>query len=48
VIPADNKAYMRLCVAEIIAASLQKLQLDYPRLSDEQRERILSLRSLLE
>jgi PPK2 family polyphosphate:nucleotide phosphotransferase len=48
VIPADNKAYMRLCVAEIIAASLQKLELDYPRLSDEQRERILSLRALLE
>ena len=48
VIPADDKDYMRLCVAEIIAASLQKLESDYPRLSDEQRERILSLRSLLE
>ena len=48
VIPADDKDYMRLCVAEIITATLQKLELDYPRLNDEQRERILSLRSLLD
>jgi PPK2 family polyphosphate:nucleotide phosphotransferase len=48
VIPADNKPYMRLCVAEIITASLQQLELDYPRLSETELQRIQSLRSLLE
>ena len=48
VIPADDKGYMRLCVAEIITASLQRLELEYPRLSEEELQRIRSLRSLLE
>jgi PPK2 family polyphosphate:nucleotide phosphotransferase len=48
VIPADDKGYMRLCVAEIITASLQKLELHYPRLDKEQQAHILSLRSLLD
>lgn len=48
VIPADDKAYMGLCVAEIITASLEKLELDYPRLSAAERQRIQSLRGLLE
>jgi PPK2 family polyphosphate:nucleotide phosphotransferase len=48
VIPADDKDYMRLCVAEIITASLQQLELEYPRLSEAELQRIQSLRSLLE
>ena len=48
VIPADDKGYMRLCVAEIITASLQQLELEYPRLSETELQRIQSLRSLLE
>jgi PPK2 family polyphosphate:nucleotide phosphotransferase len=47
-IPADDKPYMRLCVAEIIIASLQKLELDYPRLNAAELQRIQSLRGLLE
>lgn len=48
VIPADNKPYMRLCVAEIITASLGQLELEYPRLDDAEIQRIQSLRPLLE
>ena len=47
-IPADDKPYMRLCVAETIVASLEQLELDYPRLSEAERQRIQSLRGLLE
>lgn len=48
VIPADDKDYMRLCVAEIITANLEQLELEYPRLSETELQRIQSLRSLLE
>lgn len=34
-IPADNKPYMRLCVAQIIANALEALPLEYPSKSDE-------------
>ena len=34
-IPADNKPYMRACVARIVAERLKTLQLNYPHLSDE-------------
>ena len=35
-IPADNKRYMRLCVAKIILEALQKLPLRYPEKSAEE------------
>lgn len=35
-IPADNKPYMRLCVAQIIAETLANLPLEYPEKSAEE------------
>jgi len=35
-IPADNKPYMRLCVAQIIAETLEALPLEYPTKSPEE------------
>lgn len=35
-IPADNKPYMRLCVAQIIAQTLESLPLEYPQKSDKE------------
>ena len=46
-IPADNKRYMRLEVAEILVSTLQGLDLKYPSLDDEQRANIQGLRSKL-
>ena len=37
IIPADNKWYARAALADIIAARLEKLNLQYPTVSDEQR-----------
>ena len=35
-IPADNKRYMRVCVAEIIAKTMAALPLQYPTKSSEE------------
>lgn len=35
-IPADDKPYMRLCVAQVIAEKLKSLPLEYPVKSDEE------------
>jgi len=37
VIPADDKAYMRVAVADIIAGALEGLELQYPRLTPEEQ-----------
>ena len=37
IIPADNKWYARSSIADIIAAKLEKLELEYPTVTDEQR-----------
>jgi PPK2 family polyphosphate:nucleotide phosphotransferase len=39
-IPADDKPYMRLTVIRTICDALEKLELDYPRLSAEEQARI--------
>jgi PPK2 family polyphosphate:nucleotide phosphotransferase len=36
-IPADDKPYMRQVVAEIVASTLEGLDLDFPEVSDEER-----------
>lgn len=46
-IPADNKPYMRLQVAEIIVESLKKLDLQYPKLSKRQLDKIGEMRDQL-
>ena len=47
-IPADNKIYMRQCVAETILANVQTLDLHYPQVSKEDKKRFEELRTLLE
>ena len=46
-IPADDKPFMRLCVAEIIAQCLQKLKLKYPTVGAREKARFAELRVML-
>jgi PPK2 family polyphosphate:nucleotide phosphotransferase len=46
-IPADDKPYMRVCVAEIIVDTLKRMNLDYPELDAETRERFKVLEKQL-
>jgi len=47
-IPADNKPYMRMCVADIIVATLRSLGLNYPRLGPNEFKDFKKMRELLE
>jgi len=47
-IPADSKSFMRATVAELIVASLQKLDLHYPELDPEERAKFSEMRRTLE
>lgn len=47
-IPADDKAYMRMCVADIVVASLRRLGLTYPRLGPKQHQSFKEMRATLE
>lgn len=47
-IPADNKPYMRLCVAEIIVHTLKSLGLQYPGLNLQQKAQFSKLRKKLQ
>ncbi|MBT3218373.1 MAG: polyphosphate kinase 2 family protein [Proteobacteria bacterium] len=46
-IPADNKPYMRLAVADIVARTLKSLGLEYPKLSDKERANLSAMREQL-
>ena len=46
-IPADNKPYMRLAVAQILAQALEKLDLHYPTLTPEQQAGLAASRKRL-
>ena len=46
-IPADDKPYMRVCVAEIIVDTLKRMNLDYPELDAETRKRFKMLEKQL-
>ncbi|HVS64033.1 MAG TPA: polyphosphate kinase 2 family protein [Thermoanaerobaculia bacterium] len=46
-IPADHKPFMRLTVAEILLGSLESLDVAYPQVTDEQRERFDAMRGML-
>jgi PPK2 family polyphosphate:nucleotide phosphotransferase len=48
VIPADKKWFMRLAVSSIIIESLQKLNLSFPKLSEEQVEKLGEYKNKLE
>ncbi|MFW5920662.1 MAG: polyphosphate kinase 2 family protein, partial [Polyangiales bacterium] len=47
-VPADSKSYMRLTVARIVADTLERLDLRYPRVDDDRRRRMLELRKQLD
>ncbi|HEX9970950.1 MAG TPA: polyphosphate kinase 2 family protein [bacterium] len=47
-IPADSKAFMRFCVAEIIVDSLKKLGLSYPKIGPEEQAKFKEMRKILE
>lgn len=47
-IPADDKRYMRLQVAEILVKTLKSLDLRYPEVSAAERARFAELKTLLE
>jgi polyphosphate kinase 2 (PPK2 family) len=46
-VPADDKPAMRLQVAEIIAASLRSLRLEYPRVTQAQKAEFEKMRRVL-
>lgn len=46
-IPADNKAYMRVCVAEVIVKTLKSLDLQYPQLSKAEYAKFSEMRQRL-
>jgi PPK2 family polyphosphate:nucleotide phosphotransferase len=46
-IPADDKPYMRLRVAEILVDSLKRLPISYPAVDDETRQELAGMRERL-
>jgi PPK2 family polyphosphate:nucleotide phosphotransferase len=47
IIPADNKSFMRLAVASIIAETMEGLTLDYPMLSPAQKRELSASKRML-
>ena len=47
VVPADNKWYSRLIVAEILINTFQKLDIGFPSLSNEQKKKLLEYKENL-
>lgn len=48
VIPADNKPLARLAVGTLVCSKLSSLKLEYPKVSEEQRQKLAEARWLLE
>lgn len=48
IVPADDKWYARAVVADLIAQHLESLDLEYPKLSDEDAARFLQMKTTLE
>jgi PPK2 family polyphosphate:nucleotide phosphotransferase len=48
IIPADNKWFTRLAVANIVVSTLRELKPQYPAVSQEQQEELKQVRQLLE
>lgn len=47
VVPADDKESARLIISEIVLATFESLELDYPRTSDERHAELLAIRQTL-
>jgi PPK2 family polyphosphate:nucleotide phosphotransferase len=48
IIPADHKWYMRTIVGDIIVQTMESLPLQYPRVTQAKRDRILKAKEILE
>jgi hypothetical protein len=48
VIPADNKWFTRIAVAEAVIDTLQSLKLSYPKVGDAKAKELAAARKLLE
>lgn len=48
VVPADDKWFTRLCIAGVICNEFEKLNLTYPVVSDEQKEKLATAKKELE
>ena len=48
VIPADKKWFTRVAVSEVIIKKMESLKLEYPTISDAQRESLLEAKKILE
>jgi hypothetical protein len=48
VVPADYKRYAHLIVAGALIDALESLQLEFPKVTDEQREILAKAKKLLE
>jgi len=48
VIPADNKAFMRVQVAEVVSQTLKQLDLHYPEQDAERLEHLQAMKAMLE
>jgi len=48
IIPADNKWFTRVAVADIIASKLKSLNLSYPEVTEEHMQNLLKAKELLE
>lgn len=48
IIPADDKAFMRVAVAGIVCSAMEKLQLRYPEVAPERRQALLDAKAKLE
>jgi polyphosphate kinase 2 (PPK2 family) len=46
-IPADNKAYARACIADVLVKTLQALPLRFPELGEDDQRRMRALRDRL-
>lgn len=47
VIPSNKKWYSRLVISEVIAHTMQKLELEYPKISDDQKQMLLECKQKL-
>jgi PPK2 family polyphosphate:nucleotide phosphotransferase len=48
IIPADHKWFTRLAVADIICVKLKELNLKYPKVTEEQKQELRTIKALLE
>ena len=47
-VPADDKSFLRLTVAEIVVATLESLHVDYPKVGEAEKARFAEMRAMLE